>query len=72
MNLAEIQKESLNLPEDQRAALAAELFGSLPALLSDFHGGSQEAGRRITEVKADPASQRTWDQVKAELGKAGS
>jgi Putative addiction module component len=69
MNLTEIQSGALNLPEDQRAALAAELLGSLPAVLSDFDDGSEEAGRRIAEMKIDPSSRRTWDQVKAELGR---
>jgi putative addiction module component (TIGR02574 family) len=69
MTLTEIQTGALNLPEDQRAVLAAELLGSLPAVLSDLDDGSEEAGRRISEMKADPTSRRTWDQVKAELGR---
>lgn len=69
MNLTEIQSGALNLPEDQRATLAAELLSSLPAVLSDFDDGSEEAGRRIAEMKIDPSSRRTWDQVKAELGR---
>ena len=69
MTLTEIQAGALNLPADQRATLAAELLGSLPAVLSDFDDGSEEAGRRIAEMKADPASRRTWDQVKTELGR---
>ncbi len=69
MTVTEIQTGALNLPEDQRAALAAELLGSLPAVLSDFDDGSEEAGRRIAEMKADPAVRRTWDQVKADLGR---
>jgi len=69
MTMIEIQTGALKLPEDQRAALAAELLGSLPAVLADFDDGSEEADRRITEMKADPASRRTWDQVKAELGR---
>ena len=69
MTLIEIQAGALNLPEDQRAELVAKLLGSLPAVLSDIDDGSEEAGRRIAEMKADPASRRTWDQVKAELGR---
>jgi putative addiction module component (TIGR02574 family) len=69
MTITEIQAEALNLPEDQRAALVADLLGSLPAVLSDFDDGSEEAGRRITEMKADPAARRTWNEVKAELGR---
>lgn len=69
MTLIEIQADALNLPEDQRAELVAKLLGSLPAVLSDIDDGSEEAGRRIAEMKADPASRRTWDQVKGELGR---
>ena len=69
MTLIEIQADALNLPEDQRAELVAKLLGSLPAVLSDIDDGSEEASRRIAEMKADPASRRTWDQVKAELGR---
>lgn len=69
MTIAEIKSGALNLPEDQRATLAAELLGSLPAVLSDLDDGSEEAGRRIAEMKTDPSSRRTWEQVKAELGR---
>lgn len=69
MTAIEIQTGALNLPEDQRAALAAELLGSLPAVLADFDDGSEEAGRRIADMKVDPSLRRTWDQVKAELGR---
>jgi hypothetical protein len=69
MTITEIQIGTLNLPEDQRAALAAELLGSLPAVLSDLDDGSEEACLRITEVKTDPSSRRAWEQVKAELGR---
>ena len=69
MKIDEIQTGALNLPQDQRAALVAELLGSLPAVLSDVDDGSAEAGRRIAEMKADPTTRRTWGQVKAELGR---
>lgn len=69
MTITEIQTGALNLPEDQRAALVAELLGSLPAVLSDIDDGSGEADRRIAEMKVDPASRRTWNQVKDELGR---
>ena len=69
MTLIEIQADALNLPEDQRAELVAKLLGSLPAVLSDIDDGSEEVSRRIAEMKAEPASRRTWDQVKAELGR---
>ncbi len=69
MKIDEIQTGALNLPQDQRAALVAELLGSLPAVLSDIDDGSAEAGRRIAEMKTDPTTRRTWEQVKAELGR---
>ena len=69
MKIDEIQTGALNLPQDQRAALVAELLGSLPAVLSDIDDGSAEAGRRIAEMKADSTTRRTWEQVKAELGR---
>ena len=69
MTLIEIQADALNLPEDQRAELVAKLLGSLPAVLSDIDDGSEEVSRRIAEMNADPASRRTRDQVKAELGR---
>jgi hypothetical protein len=69
MTISEIHSGALQLPEDQRAALAAELLSSLPAVLSDFDDGSEEAARRIAEMKTNPSSKRTWDQVKAELGR---
>ncbi|MDQ8190657.1 addiction module protein [Roseibacillus persicicus] len=59
----------MNLPEDQRAKLVAELLGSLPAVLADSDDGSDEAGRRLAEMRADPTSRRTWAQVKAEIGR---
>ena len=69
MSVSEIRREALNLPEDQRALLAAELLGSLPAVLADADDGSQEARTRIEEMKRDPSVRRTWDQIKAELGR---
>lgn len=69
MSVSEIRKVALNLPEDQRALLAAELLGSLPAILADADDGSEEARRRIDEMKLDPSERRTWDQIKAELGR---
>lgn len=69
MNVTEIQQEALTLPEDQRAKLAADLLESLPAVLSDVDDGSAEAHRRLAEMKADPTVGRSWDQIKAGLGR---
>lgn len=69
MNSAEIQAGAMTLPEDERASLVADLLATLPAVLSDIDDGSQEAKRRIEEMKTDPASRRSWDQIKTSLGR---
>lgn len=69
MTITELQACARNLPEDQRFALVADLIGSLPAVLSDFDDGSDEAGRRLAEMRSDPTSRKTWAQVKAEIGR---
>ena len=69
MNAMEIQKKALTLPEDQRARLAAELLESLPVVLADSDDGSAEARRRIDEMKRDSSVGRSWEQIKAGLGR---
>jgi putative addiction module component (TIGR02574 family) len=69
MNVSEIQTSALNLPERERAELAAQLLGSLPAVLADSDDGSAEASRRISEMKSDPSARRNWAQIKAEIGR---
>lgn len=69
MTISELRTSARDLPADQRFALVADLLGSLPAVLSDFDDGSDEAGRRLAEMRCDPASRISWEQVKAELGR---
>jgi hypothetical protein len=69
MNVAEIQAGALTLPEDQRASLVADLLATLPAVLSDIDDGSKEAKRRLEEMKSDPSSRRSWNQIKTSLGR---
>ncbi len=69
MNVAEIQAGAMTLPEDERASLVADLLATLPAVLSDIDDGSQEAKRRIKEMKSDPSSRRSWSQIKTGLGR---
>lgn len=69
MSAEEIHRDALQLPESERALLAAELLGSLPAVLSEPDGGVAEAQRRLKELKEDPSSGRTWDEIKEELGR---
>lgn len=53
--MVEIEKLALDLSERERAALAANLLNSLPAILSDEDEGIAEALRRDAELDADPA-----------------
>ncbi|HMG75731.1 MAG TPA: addiction module protein [Pyrinomonadaceae bacterium] len=50
----EIEKLALDLSEQERAALAANLLESLPGILSDEDEGVAEALRRDAEIEADP------------------
>ena len=52
--IVEVEKLALDLPEQQRATLAANLLKSLPANLSDDDEGIAEALRRDAELDANP------------------
>jgi hypothetical protein len=54
--ITEVEKLALNLPENQRAVLAAHLLGSLPAVLHDEDEGIGEALRRDAELDAGASS----------------
>ena len=51
----EVERLALNLPENQRAVLAAHLLGSLSPVLQDEDEGMAEALRRDAELDANPA-----------------
>lgn len=69
MTIEELKTTARNLPEDQRAELLTDLVSSLPAILSDNDDGSQEASRRLAEMKSDPTACRSWEEVKREIGR---
>lgn len=48
--IPDIEKLALDLPEHQRATLAASLLNSLPGVLSDNDEGVAEALRRDAEM----------------------
>jgi putative addiction module component (TIGR02574 family) len=54
--ITEVEKLALDLPENQRAVLAAHLLGSLPSVLHDEDEGIAEALRRDAELDADVSS----------------
>jgi hypothetical protein len=53
--IGEIERLALNLPESQRAILAAHLLGSLPSVLHDEDEGIAEALLRDAEFEANPS-----------------
>jgi putative addiction module component (TIGR02574 family) len=52
--IVEVEKLALDLPEKERATLAANLLDSLPGILSEDDGVA-EALRRNAEAEADPS-----------------
>ena len=52
--IIEVEKLALELSEQERATLAANLLDSLPAILSDEDEGIAEPLRRDAEIEADP------------------
>jgi hypothetical protein len=61
--IAEVEKLALDLPESQRAVLAAHLLSSLPAVLHDEDGGIAEALRRDAELDANPSAGISLEQL---------
>lgn len=53
--IAEIEKLAFDLPEGERAVLAAHLLGSLPAVLHDSDEGIAKALLRDAELDVHPA-----------------
>lgn len=59
----EVEKLAFNLPDSERAVLAAHLLRSLPSVLHDEDEGISEALRRDAELDADPDSGITLEQL---------
>jgi putative addiction module component (TIGR02574 family) len=60
---AEVEKLALDLPETERAVLAAHLLGSLPSVLHDEDEGIAEALRRDAEFEANPSLGTTLEEL---------
>jgi hypothetical protein len=58
-----LEKLVLELPEEQRAHLAASLLDSLPGILSDQDEGVAEALRRDAELDAHPERALSFEQL---------
>jgi hypothetical protein len=69
MLVEELERQSLLLPENQRAELASKILRSLPAILIDDDEGVEEALRRDAEMDSDPNASVTQEEFLAALGK---
>lgn len=65
--IVEIEKLALDLPEQERAALAVNLLNSLPGILSDEDEGVTEALRRDAEIEADPAKAISLPELDSQI-----
>ncbi len=63
VKIIKIEKLALDLPEKERAVLAARLLGSLPPVLHDEDEGIAEALRRDAELEANPAAGLSLEQL---------
>jgi Putative addiction module component len=65
--ITDVEKLALDLPENQRAALAAHLLESLPRVLHDEDEGLAEAVRRDAELDAKPSSGISLKQLDEQI-----
>jgi putative addiction module component (TIGR02574 family) len=65
--ITEVEKLALDLPERQRAVLAAHLLGSLPSVLHDEDEGIAEALRRDAELDANPSAGLSLEQLDQQI-----
>jgi putative addiction module component (TIGR02574 family) len=65
--IVEVEKIALDLPEQERARLAASLLDSLPGVLSDADEGVAEALWRDAEIDADPNQVMTLTQLDSQI-----
>lgn len=69
VKLTELEQSAMQLPDDQRAKLAASLLGSLPPVLQDDDDGVSEALRRDAELEADPSKGISLNEFRASFEK---
>ena len=61
--IAEVERLALDLPEGDRALLAAHLLQSLPPVLDDEDEGIAEALRRAADFKSNPNIGMSLEQL---------
>ena len=67
--VADVEKLALDLPETQRAILAAHLLESLPPVLQDEDDGIAEALARDTALDQNPAQRISLEQLDAQVAR---
>jgi putative addiction module component (TIGR02574 family) len=67
VTILEVEKLALNLPEPERAKLAANLLDSLPGILSDEDEGVAEALRRDAEMNENPEQAISLAQLDTQI-----
>jgi len=67
ITVAEVEKLAFDLPDAQRAVLAAHLLRSLPSVLHDEDEGIAEALRRDAECDANPEMGLTLEQLDQQI-----
>ena len=68
----EVEKLTLDLPEAERALLAARLLRSLPAILQEDDGGVAEALSRDSDFEANPSLGLSQEELDDRIGRRGS
>ena len=63
--VAEVEKMALELTEQERASLAANILHSLPPILVDEDEGVAEALRRDAEMDSDPSQRMSLAELEA-------
>jgi hypothetical protein len=69
MSLELLEFQVMQLPDAQRATLAAHLLSSLPGILHEEDDGIEEAMRRDAELDRDPTAAMTLEEFRSALGR---
>lgn len=72
MSLETLEKMAMELPEDQRAALAMHILHSLPALFSEPDEGIAEARVRDAELDQNPSLGLSLEDLDRKVSGRGS
>ena len=67
--ITEVEKLAFDLPETQRAVLAAHLLESLPPVLHDDDDGIAEALLRDAELDAHPEAAISLEQLDQQIAR---